>query len=150
MRLAWPASLLIAAALSPTDPVFVSALFGFESVPRMIKHVLNIESGMNDGLALPIVLVMMRVVLGGRSSFIEIIIDLLIGVCIGGVIPWVCIKLEQVKLFRPARRFPTFVRICYWPARARDLIPIRHQSLPRCLCWRRKHRKFQSTREGVV
>ena len=105
VHLDWSMSLLIAAALSPTDPVFVSAIFGFESVPKMITHVLNIESGMNDGLALPVVLVMMRVVLGGRNSLTDIVADLLLGVCIGIVIPWGCIQLEQVKIFAPAGVF---------------------------------------------
>jgi NhaP-type Na+/H+ or K+/H+ antiporter len=42
--------------LSPTDPVVTSSVVTSREVPRMIRHTLNLESGMNDGLALPFVL----------------------------------------------------------------------------------------------
>jgi sodium/hydrogen antiporter len=47
------------AALSPTDPVFVAAIFRIDAVPDRIKHLLNVESGLNDGLALPFVLLLL-------------------------------------------------------------------------------------------
>lgn len=56
--LPWPAALVLGAVLAPTDPVFASALVGREDVPRRVRHMLNIESGVNDGLALPAVLVL--------------------------------------------------------------------------------------------
>ena len=51
----WPAALLIGAILAPTDPVFASALVGNDKVPARLRHLLNVESGVNDGLALPFV-----------------------------------------------------------------------------------------------
>ncbi|HEX5853662.1 MAG TPA: cation:proton antiporter [Solirubrobacteraceae bacterium] len=54
--LTWTESLLLGALLSPTDPVLSSAVVTDERVPRVIRHSLNIESGLNDGLALPAVL----------------------------------------------------------------------------------------------
>ena len=39
----WVPAFLIAAVLSPTDPVFVSAIFRFEAIPERIKRLLNIE-----------------------------------------------------------------------------------------------------------
>jgi NhaP-type Na+/H+ or K+/H+ antiporter len=41
----WPHAFLLGSALSPTDPVFVSAIFRFEAVPERIKWLLNTESG---------------------------------------------------------------------------------------------------------
>jgi sodium/hydrogen antiporter len=52
----WTESLLLGALLSPTDPVLSSGVVTDPRVPRVIRHSLNIESGMNDGLALPAVL----------------------------------------------------------------------------------------------
>lgn len=52
----WPSALLVGAILSPTDPVFASAIIGRHEVPGRIRHLLNVESGLNDGLALPFVL----------------------------------------------------------------------------------------------
>jgi NhaP-type Na+/H+ or K+/H+ antiporter len=49
----WPEALLIGAVLAPTDPVFAAALVGNDKVPARLRHLLNVESGINDGLALP-------------------------------------------------------------------------------------------------
>lgn len=52
----WTESLLLGALLSPTDPVLSSGVVTDPRVPRVIRHSLNLESGLNDGLALPAVL----------------------------------------------------------------------------------------------
>src|SRR3954471_7345378 len=52
----WTQSFLFAALLSPTDPVLSSSVVTNPRVPRIIRHSLNLESGLNDGLALPAVL----------------------------------------------------------------------------------------------
>ena len=54
--LSWSESFLIGALLSPTDPVLSSSVVTNPRVPRLIRHSLNLESGLNDGLALPAVL----------------------------------------------------------------------------------------------
>ena len=52
----WAESFLLGALLSPTDPVLSSSVVTNPRVPRVIRHSLNLESGLNDGLALPAVL----------------------------------------------------------------------------------------------
>jgi NhaP-type Na+/H+ or K+/H+ antiporter len=42
--------------LTPTDPVVTSAVVTAQRVPALVRHTLNLESGLNDGLALPFVL----------------------------------------------------------------------------------------------
>jgi NhaP-type Na+/H+ or K+/H+ antiporter len=54
--LGWTESFLVGALLSPTDPVLSSSVVTNPRVPRVIRHSLNLESGLNDGLALPAVL----------------------------------------------------------------------------------------------
>ena len=54
--LSWGESFLLGALLSPTDPVVSSSVVTNPRVPRVIRHSLNLESGLNDGLALPAVL----------------------------------------------------------------------------------------------
>jgi NhaP-type Na+/H+ or K+/H+ antiporter len=54
--LSWPEAFLLAAVLSPTDPVVTSAVVTSRLVPSSVRHTLNLESGLNDGLALPFVL----------------------------------------------------------------------------------------------
>src|ERR687892_1730473 len=55
-ELTWAEAFLLGAVLSPTDPVVTSTVVTAERVPRVIRHTLNLESGLNDGLALPLVL----------------------------------------------------------------------------------------------
>ena len=62
--LGWTESFLLGALLSPTDPVLSSMVVTNPRVPRLIRHSLNLESGLNDGLALPAVLALHR---GGRE-----------------------------------------------------------------------------------
>jgi NhaP-type Na+/H+ or K+/H+ antiporter len=54
--LGWTESFLVGALLSPTDPVLSATVVTNPRVPRIIRHSLNLESGLNDGLALPAVL----------------------------------------------------------------------------------------------
>ena len=43
----WLQACLIAAVLSPTDPVFAASLIGREDIPLRLRHLLNLESGLN-------------------------------------------------------------------------------------------------------
>ncbi|WP_007510292.1 MULTISPECIES: cation:proton antiporter [Pseudofrankia] len=51
---AWGAALL-AAVLAPTDSALGLPVITDQRVPRLIRHALNVEGGLNDGLALPFV-----------------------------------------------------------------------------------------------
>jgi sodium/hydrogen antiporter len=66
--LGWTASFLVGALLSPTDPVLSSSVVTNPRVPRLVRHSLNLESGMNDGLALPAVLAF-SAALGAEDDF---------------------------------------------------------------------------------
>ena len=54
--LSWAEAFLLGAVLAPTDPVVTSAVVASRLVPTTVRHTLNLESGLNDGLALPFVL----------------------------------------------------------------------------------------------
>jgi sodium/hydrogen antiporter len=97
--LPWVQSLLIGAVLSPTDPVLVSAIVGRQEVPERLRRLLNIESGFNDGLALPVVIVLIGV--AGHSSFSvpDLLLEIGMGIVLGIVIPWTAIKLERSQFF---------------------------------------------------
>jgi sodium/hydrogen antiporter len=55
-ELSWAEAFLLGAVLSPTDPVVTSSVVTSRRVPAAVRHMLNLESGLNDGLALPFVL----------------------------------------------------------------------------------------------
>ncbi len=68
--LGWPESFLLGALLSPTDPVLSSGVVTDPRVPRVIRHSLNLESGLNDGLALPAVLAFAASLETGNEHFV--------------------------------------------------------------------------------
>jgi NhaP-type Na+/H+ or K+/H+ antiporter len=94
--LPWAQAWLLGAALSPTDPVFAAAIVGREEVPVRLRNLLNVESGLNDGLALPVV-VLMLAILGGVPLSITMILEFVLGVGLGMAIPWAAARLERVR-----------------------------------------------------
>jgi NhaP-type Na+/H+ or K+/H+ antiporter len=68
--LGWSESFLLGALLSPTDPVLSSGVVTDARVPRLIRHSLNLESGLNDGLALPAVLAFAAALEPGNGHFV--------------------------------------------------------------------------------
>ena len=56
----WEAALL-AAILTPTDAALGQAVVENEIVPERIRRSLNVESGLNDGIALPVILILASV-----------------------------------------------------------------------------------------
>lgn len=98
--LAWPEALLIGAILAPTDPVFASALVGNKKVPGRLRHLLNVESGVNDGLALPFVLILLATAEGSGDLHLgELAAEIVVGVAIGVAVPWLAIRLEALRIF---------------------------------------------------
>ena len=67
--LSWTESFLLGALLAPTDPVLSSSVVTNPRVPRVIRHSLNLESGLNDGLALPAVLAFAALLRQGEQGF---------------------------------------------------------------------------------
>src|SRR4051795_1775520 len=55
-ELGWAEAFLLGSILCATDPVVTSAVVTSQRVPASVRHALNLESGLNDGLALPFVL----------------------------------------------------------------------------------------------
>jgi NhaP-type Na+/H+ or K+/H+ antiporter len=53
--LPWTMALLTAAILTPTDAALAQPILADKDVPKNIAEAINVESGLNDGLALPIV-----------------------------------------------------------------------------------------------
>lgn len=102
--LPWKLAFLVGAALSPTDPVFVSAIFRFESIPQTVKRLLNVESGLNDGLSLSMVIVLLAYA-GLRGPGFNSLTGMPLGLAIGFGIPLAGILLEKTRFFRAAGLF---------------------------------------------
>jgi len=91
----WTESFLVGALLSPTDPVLSSAVVRNPRVPRIVRHSLNLESGLNDGLALPAVLAFTAAA-AGDDDFVWwqfVVQDVLVGLAAGLVVAFVASRL---------------------------------------------------------
>jgi sodium/hydrogen antiporter len=93
--LTWTESFLVGALLSPTDPVLSSSVVTNPRVPRLIRHSLNLESGLNDGLALPAVLAF-TAALESDSDFVWwkfVLQDVSLGFATGAVVGLLAARL---------------------------------------------------------
>src|SRR6185436_14389964 len=93
--LSWTESFLLGALLSPTDPVLSSSVVTNPRVPRLVRHSLNLESGLNDGLALPAVLAF-TAALGTDRDFVWwkfVLQDVTLGFAFGVLLAWAASKL---------------------------------------------------------
>ena len=83
---------LLAAVLTPTDPVVTSTVVTATRVPALVRHTLNLESGLNDGLALPFVLFFLTLAEPGgnaASAALELLAKVAVGAVIGLVLAFV-------------------------------------------------------------
>jgi NhaP-type Na+/H+ or K+/H+ antiporter len=89
----WEAALL-GAILAPTDAALGQAVVASERVPRSIRQDLNVESGLNDGLALPFVTVFLALALeqtdaeGSRTAIETVGLAVVVSPIVGAVVGW--------------------------------------------------------------
>jgi sodium/hydrogen antiporter len=94
--LSWTEAFLLGALLSPTDPVLSSSVVTNSRVPRLIRHSLNLESGLNDGLALTAVLALLASLSADEGDFEVwrfILLDVSLGLITGVVVGYVASRL---------------------------------------------------------
>jgi len=89
----WGAALL-AAVLAPTDSALGLPVITNERVPLLIRHALNVEGGLNDGLVLPFVTIFLALALeeenaiGGGHALRVLLRALLASGAIGAAVGW--------------------------------------------------------------
>ena len=59
--LAWPEALVLAVVLAPTDAALGQAVVTYRRLPSSVRQSLNVESGLNDGICVPLFLVALAV-----------------------------------------------------------------------------------------
>lgn len=59
--LAWPEALLLAVILAPTDAALGQAVVTLPRLPSRIRQGLNVESGLNDGICVPIFFIVLAI-----------------------------------------------------------------------------------------
>jgi NhaP-type Na+/H+ or K+/H+ antiporter len=90
----WAGAALVATILAPTDAALGLAVFTNPSVPVRIRRALNLESGLNDGLATPFIALFIAILVSEENvgaghwaieATKEIVFALLTGVVVGVV-----------------------------------------------------------------
>jgi len=82
-------ALLVGAALAPTDAALGAGMMVNPAVPARIRRLINVESGLNDGIATPVVLVAVAGAAGSAGmgpgeAAAELALGVLIGAVVGG------------------------------------------------------------------
>jgi NhaP-type Na+/H+ or K+/H+ antiporter len=83
----------VGAALAPTDAALGAGMMANPAIPARIRRLINVESGLNDGIATPFVLVAIAgAATGGEiaghgpaAAAAELVLGVLVGVALGGV-----------------------------------------------------------------
>lgn len=93
-QLSWAEALLLAAVLTPTDAALGQSVVSDDHLPVRVRQSLNIESGLNDGIMVPVVTVALALVAAGERpeaggwiafAFQQIGFGVVSGVVVGGV-----------------------------------------------------------------
>jgi sodium/hydrogen antiporter len=119
--MSWTESFLLGALLSPTDPVLSSSVVTNPRVPRIVRHSLNLESGMNDGLALPAVLAFSAALATNEGDFVwyefvlqDVSLGFAFGLGVGFIASWLMprrrgdIPPHQMSLYALGVAFATY------------------------------------------
>jgi NhaP-type Na+/H+ or K+/H+ antiporter len=107
----WTLALLLAAILTPTDAALGQAVVSGPSVPKRISESINVESGLNDGLALPVVL--LAAIMASHASGYEgesvpdslaafTLLQIVLGPLVGGGVGYIAAKLLDIAVERQA------------------------------------------------
>lgn len=106
--LSWDQAFLVGAVLSPTDPVFAAAIVGRPEIPGRLRHLLNVESGVNDGLALPIVLILLSIMTGDAPSLSTLFGEVMLGIVWGAAVSWLGVRLHRHRFFQVTEVYEPF------------------------------------------
>ncbi len=109
--LSWTQAGLVAAMLTPTDAALGQAVVSSPVVPARVRHALEVESGLNDGLIVPVVGVFIALVEGAElesngAIALEAFGEVTIGLVVGAVGGFGFGKLATVALDRSMTSLP--------------------------------------------
>jgi NhaP-type Na+/H+ or K+/H+ antiporter len=67
-ELAWPEALVLAVILAPTDAALGQAVVTLRRLPIRVRQSLNVESGLNDGICVPLFLIALAIAQAEESA----------------------------------------------------------------------------------
>ncbi|MDF3130234.1 cation:proton antiporter [Kiritimatiellaeota bacterium B1221] len=101
----WVDAAILAVILAPTDAALGKAVMTRQEVPAPISEALNVESGLNDGICVPLIVVLLSISVNmGSVSGSEIVITLLqkigIGFFVGSILAFLGERYVRVCVER--------------------------------------------------
>jgi NhaP-type Na+/H+ or K+/H+ antiporter len=106
--LAWPEALLVAIILAPTDAALGQAVVTSPRLPTRIRQSLNVESGLNDGICVPLFLVALAIAQAeegaiGNGAAAQLVLEKIGYGVLGGAVAGAA--AAAVVVFAGGRRF---------------------------------------------
>ena len=103
----WALAGFVGAALAPTDAALSVEVINDERIPLRLRRALNVESGLNDGIATPIVVFMLAVA-ASQLGIVNESVSLEIGAALrelgGGIITGIAVGIGGAVLISTAAR----------------------------------------------
>src|SRR5262245_7866780 len=91
---------LLAAMLAPTDAALGKPVVTNQAVPVIMREALNLESGLNDGICVPIVVILLGLVIGSHvedgtvGNIVWVVVEEIgIGAFVGLALTWLTIRM---------------------------------------------------------
>ena len=86
-------ALFVGAALAPTDAALSAAVLGNPHVPARVRGIVNVESGLNDGIVTPVVLIALAGAAAARAGRprpcrAQLLVGILVGAAVGTAGGW--------------------------------------------------------------
>lgn len=108
---------LLATMLAPTDAALGQAVLTNQSVPDDVRQALNVESGLNDGICVPVLFLFLALALGhvsgnetGSLAVKLIIEEIGIGLAVGLLVTFISVQLLKLA-WRQKWLTPTWIQI---------------------------------------
>lgn len=102
----WILAGFVGAALAPTDAALSAQVINDQRIPLRVRRALNVESGLNDGIATPIVMLMLALaathlgITGNHDEGLGALPELAVGLVVG-----IAVGLGAAKLIAFASRY---------------------------------------------
>ena len=104
--LSWWVCGVIGAAVAPTDAALGAAIMEDERVPARIRRVLNVESGLNDGIATPFVNFFLVLAVAGTAletsspahAVAELAVGAGVGAAVGAIGGWSIVRARAIGI----------------------------------------------------
>ena len=71
LGLSWLAAAWLAIMLTPTDAALAQGMINDTQTDEQLRHTITVESGLNDGLALPVLLFVLALLQAGHYAFLD-------------------------------------------------------------------------------